>query len=307
MSQFPPALAPAARVDNLAVDIPHPRGRLRAPIRALEDVSLTAPRGRATALVGTNGAGKTTLLRTLTGILRPATGIVEVLGSSIGPAACAITPWVGVVPDEPVFPEEWTARDVIALRRRLGDRFDADGFTRMLREHRIRPNAMISSLSAGLATQFSIAHALSADPRFLILDEPFARLDPLARTDLLDTLRGFLAEEQDRSILISTHDLDGMDRFIDHLVVLHAGRTVLEGDVDELVESHVVAMYPSGAPSVPSGARTVGGDGAREVLIAVEDAVGLPPGTALREPTLPEIVSLTLAARSGRHDTEALA
>lgn len=292
--------APAVRVEHLAVDIPHPRSRYRAPTPALADVSFTALRGQVTALVGTNGAGKTTVLRALTGALRPASGSIEVLGRTVGPADCACPAGVGVVPDTPVFPEGWTAKDVIALRRRLGDPFDTSLFPRMLRASGIRPNAMIGSLSAGETTAFSLAAALAIDPQLLVLDEPFARLDPLARTSLIDLLRDQLADDDSRSVLLSTHDLDGMDRFVDHLVVMHEGRTVLEGDVDDLLEAHLVATYPSDALSIPQGARPIGSSGAAEALIATDDAVGLPAGTALREPRLPDLVGLSLAARAGR-------
>lgn len=293
-------VAPAIRVQQLAVDIPHPRSRYRAPTPALHDISFTAPRGQVTALVGTNGAGKTTVLRALTGALRPAAGSIEVLGRTVGPADRACPEGVGVVPDAPVLPEEWTAQDVIALRRCLGDPFDTSLFPRMLQASGIRPRAMIGSLSAGQTTAFAVAAALATDPRLLVLDEPLTRLDPLARSTLVDLLRDRLTDDDSRSVLLSTHDLEGMDCFVDHLVVLHEGRTVLEGDVDELLEAHVVATYPAGAPQIPLGARPLGRSGAAEALIATDDSVGLAPGTALREPDLPDLVGLTLAARAGR-------
>lgn len=292
--------APAVRVEHLAVDIPHPRSRYRVPTPALCDVSFTAPRGQVTALVGTNGAGKTTVLRALTGALRPVSGSIEVLGLTVGPADCACPAGVGVVPDAPVLPDEWTAQDVIALRRCLGDPFDTSLFPRMLQASGIRPNALIGSLSAGEATRFALAAALATDPQLLLLDEPLARLDPLARSSLVDLLRDRLADDDSRSVLISTHDLDGMDRFVDHLVVMHEGRTVLEGDVDDLLEAHLVATYPCDALSTPHGARPIGSSGAAEALIATNDSVGLPAGTALREPSLPDLVGLTLAARAER-------
>lgn len=278
----------AVRVDNLSVAVPHPRSRYRAATPVLDEVSFTAPRGHVTALVGTNGAGKTTLLRTLTGALRPSSGSIDVLGSPVGPPEDACPPGVAVVPDAPVLPEEWTAREVIALHRRLGDPFDPRGFTAMLRARGIGRRTMIGSLSAGQSTHFSLAHALAKDPQLLVLDEPLARLDPLARTELIDRLRERIAADDSRSVLLSTHDLDGMDRFVDRLVVLHEGRTVLEGDVHELLEGHLVATCR----------------GEAETLIGVDDAVGLPPGTALREPGLAELVSVTLASVSGRTDPE---
>ncbi len=285
--------APAAvRVENLAVDIPHPRSRYRAPTPALSDVNLTAPQGRITAVVGTNGAGKSTTAHTLTGALRPKAGRVEVLGVEMGEVGRPCPPGVGLVPDHPLLPDEWTAEDVIRLRTRMGDEFDADGFLRMLRGSGIRRRAMLRSLSTGQATLFSLAHALATDPQLLLLDEPFARLDPLARSELIDRFRDRLAEDDSRSILLMTHDLEGMERYVDQVAVLHHGRTILEGAVDALLEEHLVA---AALTHRTSGRESKAGV-ARESLIRAEDAVGLAAGTALREAGLGDLVRLSLSA-----------
>ena len=282
----------AVRVQNLAVDIPHPRSRYRAPTSALSDVSLTAPQGRITAVVGTNGAGKSTTAHTLTGALRPRAGRVEVLGMEMGASELPCPPGVGLVPDQPLLPDEWTAQDVIRLRARMGDEFDADGFLRMLRGSGIRRHAMLRSLSAGQVALFSLAHALATDPRLLLLDEPFARLDPLARSELIYRFRDRLAEDDSRSILLMTHDLEGMERYVDQIAVLHRGRTILEGAVDALLEEHLVAATPTHGTS---GRESEAG-GVRESLIRAEDAVGLAAGTALREAGLGDLVRLSLSA-----------
>jgi len=246
------------------------------------DVSVTVPRGSVTALVGTNGAGKTTTLRALTGALLPAFGTIEVLGRPVGGAEEGCPPGVELVPDEPLFPEEWTARDVIALRSALGDRFDADAFQRMLCEEGLRPRTMIGELSAGQAVLFSLANALAATPELLLLDEPFARLDPLARTQLIDRLRDLLAEDDSVAVLLSTHDLLGMDRFLDRLAILDAGCTVLEGSVEDLLEDHVLA------------------DIGHEALVSTQEAPHLPPGTSMRRPSLTELAERTLVGCHGR-------
>lgn len=287
---------PAVQVAGLAVDRIDPARRHDGPVHALSDVSFTAPAGRVTALVGTNGAGKTTVLRSLVGALRPQRGRIEVLGSEVGPAEAACPAGVAVVPDAPVHPPDTTADDVVRLHRKLRDPFDVRGFGRRLRRHGIDPGAGISALSAGQATRAALAEALSLDPTLLLLDEPMARLDPLARREVLDELRDHLAGGQERSILLSTHDLDGMDRFVDHLVVLHAGRTVLEGDIDDLLEGHLIATVAADSDPPLAGARTVGPDGAMsEGLLDAETAVDLPRGAHLREPTLPELIGFTLA------------
>ncbi|MGY5764080.1 ATP-binding cassette domain-containing protein [Brachybacterium sp. DNPG3] len=302
----------------MSVELARQSGPLRPvrTVRALEDVSFTAPSGCVTAIVGTNGAGKTTLLRALTGAVPVASGAIEVLGAPVGPASLARPAGVGVVPDAPLLPPDWSADDVVRLHRRLGDPLDVPALGRDLRRHGIDPGAPISRLSAGQATRFSLAVALAQDPALLLLDEPLARMDPLARRELLDDLREHLARSgptgggptevgatgdgstEDgpmRSILLSTHDLDGMDRFVDRLVVLHEGLTVLTGDVDRLLEDHLVALMPSADASARSSRGAARSPGTRERLLPLDDAVGLPPGTALREPDLADLVELALA------------
>lgn len=277
---------PAARVDRLALSLPHPRSRYRASTPALDDVSVTVPRGAVTALVGTNGAGKTTTLRALTGALRPERGTIEVLGRPVGGSEEGLPPGVELVPETPLFPGEWTARDVIALRSTLGDPFDADAFLGMLREEGLRPRAMIGELSAGQSTLFSLASALAAGPELLLLDEPLARLDPLGRTLLIDRLRDLLAADDSFTVLLSTHDLLDMDRFLDRIAILDAGCTVLEGSVEDLLEEHLLA------------------DCGHEVLVPAQEAPHLPAGTPLRRPTLAELAVHTLADGGGDREEE---
>lgn len=311
--------AEAVRVRDLSVAL-DPRG-LSRPRPVLHGVDLTVPEGRVTALVGTNGAGKTTLLRTIIGSLRPVSGTIEVLGRPMGGAEDRLPQQAGVVPDQPMFPPDWSAHDVAKLYRRRMPGFDVHVMGRQLRECGVEPSAQIKKLSAGRQTQLSLATALAAVPRLLILDEPLARLDPLARPDLVDRLRDHMAAGEDHSVLISTHDMDGMERFVDHLVVLHEGHAVLEGDVDELLEGHLVVdlardqadavdQPAADAPSARSAGSVGGasadtqgpilrgahGSGAErvEALVGADDAASLPPSAGLRAPELREFVAFVL-------------
>lgn len=157
----------------------------------------------------------------------------------------------------------------------------------------------VSSLSRGQLTQIAVAAALARDPRLLLLDEPFARLDPLARTDLVDELREMMTRG-DRTILLSTHDLEGMDRFVDHLVVIADGRAVLEGEVEMLCEEFLLLEQPSDrAPGSDPGSPLIGPattGGTTRGLVAVDDAAGLMPEVSLRRPTMSELVTHCLRA-----------
>lgn len=320
--------APAVRAHRLAVAIPRIPWRPDLPV--LHRVDLTAPAGRATVIVGANGCGKTTLLRALTGQLRPAAGSIRILGAELGPADAPLPPDAAIVPDQPAWPPSWDADQIAGVLKRQqamrgrdaqagrargtdaapdGDLHGAVAVAarsstvptpldlalagRILREHGVPLSRPIGRMSRGQQTWVSIAFAIAMRPRLIILDEPLARLDPLGREHVVDLLREHLAGGDDRSVLMTSHDLDGMDRFADHLVVMAHGRSILEGDVDDLLDDHVIAAFDERAAA--DGVRLLGprriSGGGVEALVRVDDAVGLPPGADLRRPELTELIT----------------
>lgn len=208
----------------------------------------------------------------------------------MGPADVPLPPGATYVADAPALPDHWTAHDVATLLRSVVPGFDVRAFGAGLRDHGVSVDRRLRDLSRGQATQLQIAAALAARPRLIILDEPLARLDPLARHALIDELRDFMAQAEDRSVLLTSHDLDGMEQFADHLVVMDAGRCVLEGDVETLCDSHLLA---EGALD-PANPALIGpeaaGQGVR-ALVDVEDAPGLIPIPALSRAGLTDIVT----------------
>lgn len=291
------AAAAAITVRGLHVDLHDPSMWTRPLRRVLRDVSFDVPRGQVTVLVGTNGAGKTTLLRTLSGAIAPRAGELEVLGVPLGGPEGALPARVGIVPDVPFQPEHWTADDLVRAQRRVEPSYDARLVGRLLRRAGVSPSAQLSRLSAGQRTRLLLAVALGIGPDLLMLDEPFARLDPLARHDVLDELRAHLAGGEDRTILLSTHDLGEIERFVDHVVLLHDGAVVLEGGALDLVEEHLVAtLEPGGALPELRGTRRSGDR--VEALVRAEDAVGLAGLTDLRRPTLQDVLTFSLREAS---------
>ncbi len=284
----------AIAVRGLDVHLPDPRRWTRPTRHVLRDVSFDVPRGQVTALVGTNGAGKTTLLRTLSGAYAPGAGHIEVEGVPIGGPEDALPAGVAIVPDTPFQPDRWSADDLVIAQRRAEPDYDARLVGRLLRRARLGPDAQLRRLSAGQRTRLLLAVALGIRPTLLMLDEPFAHLDPLARTEVLDQLREHLADGDDRTILLSTHDLGEMDRFVDHIVLVHEGRVVLERSALDLLEDHLMV---TAAPSTPHTAALRGtrrsGDRI-EALVRAEDAVGLDGLMDLRPPTLQDVLTFTL-------------
>lgn len=288
-------LAPAIAVQDLSVHLPSQRRFGRAPHHVLRGIDLTVPSGQVTALVGSNGAGKTTLLRTLSGAIRPSAGSVTVLGDPIGGPEDALPAGVGVVPDQPFQPDHWSADDMVRILRKMEHRVDAAGIGRRLRRAGIDPGTAIKELSAGQRTRLVLSVVLGAAPSLLLLDEPFARLDPLAREDVLDELRRHQAEGEDRAILLSTHELGSLERFVDHVVLLHEGKVLLEGPLLDLADQHLVATIPID-PLPPMrllrGHRRTGD--VLDALVATEDAVFLPGNAGLRRATIQDVLTFTL-------------
>ena len=296
----------AVVVRDLEVRLPGTDRPYAASLPVVRELDLTAPTGQVTALVGANGAGKTTTLRAVTGALPFTSGTVEVLGAALGPARLRPPHGLASVPEVSAYPRRWTAMHVAQLRARLVPGFDARGFEELLTRFRVPPGRELGRLSRGQATQLGLAAALAQDPQLLVLDELFAHLDPLARTELVDTLREVVAREN-RTLLLATHDLEGMDRFVDQLVVIAQGRDVVSGDVETLREEYLLLEQGQGASRpVPGGlligATTVGA--ATRALVHIDDAVGLPTDVSLRRPDVSEIVThLMRAARPGAPGT----
>lgn len=288
-------------VSGLEVHLPGGDSPYAASLAAVRGLELTVPTGQVTALVGANGAGKTTTLRAATGALPFTSGTVEVLGAALGPARVRPPQGLASVPDVSAYPRRWTADQVAQLRARLVPGFDARRFEGLLTRFGVPPGRELGRLSRGQAAQLGLAAALAQDPQLLVLDEPFAHLDPLACTELVDTLREDRAR-QDRTLLLATHDLEGMDRFVDQLVVIAQGRDVLSGDVESLREEFVLLEQGQGrarlGPELLIGPATVGT--ATRALVHVEDAAGLPTDASLRRPDMSEVIThLMRAARTG--------
>ena len=233
-----PESEPAVVFDAVHVDLASRDRTYATPDRVLASLSFTAPAGRITALIGANGAGKSTAIAALSGAIGVRAGRITVLGRDMSDADAPLPDAAAVVGDEPGLP---TTLRIPALLRAVAagkPRMDAALAWQMIDREGISISATLGSLSRGQVAVLQRAIALAADPDLLVLDEPAARLDPLGREVLADELRAFMAGRDTRSVLMATHDLDGIERLADHLVVIADGRCVLEEDLDALAEVH---------------------------------------------------------------------
>jgi ABC-2 type transport system ATP-binding protein len=203
---------------------------------ALADCTLSIPAGRIVGLVGPNGAGKTTLLHLAVGMLTPTSGTIEVLGGrpASGPAQLAKVGFVAQ--DAPVY-AGFTVADHLRFGAHMNPGWDAalarDRIDRLGLDLRQRAG----KLSGGERAQLALTLALAKQPELLILDEPIASLDPLARSEFLRSLADFTASRQ-ISVVMSSHLVSDLERICDYLIVLVASRVQVAGPVAELLASH---------------------------------------------------------------------
>jgi ABC-2 type transport system ATP-binding protein len=232
---------------------------------ALRECSLAVPAGRIVALVGPNGAGKSTLMGMITGLLRPTTGRIAVFGDV--PNGRGMHPSVSYLTQQkPLYPQ-FTVAETLKFGRNSNPGWDQAYAEDLVARAAVPLTARVGTLSGGQRTRVALAVALGKRPRLLVLDEPLADLDPLAREVVLKTLVTE-CRTQDITVLLSSHVLAELEGVCDHLVLLSGGRVQLAGDVPELLNGHVVLVGPLDAPCpAPPGsivdAQTV--DGARVV------------------------------------------
>jgi ABC-2 type transport system ATP-binding protein len=216
---------------------------------ALRGCTLSLPTGGVIALVGPNGAGKTTLLRLTVGLTAPSAGRVRVFGGSPSantPSALARTGFVAQ--DHPLY-ARFTVADLLRYGRATNVRWDRGLAERRLARLDIPLDRRAGALSGGQQAQVALALALAKRPELLVLDEPLASLDPVARREFLQALMGAVAEEG-VTVLLSSHIVSELERVCDHLVLLTRGRVVLSGDIEELLGAHRVLVGPRGTAAV---------------------------------------------------------
>jgi ABC-2 type transport system ATP-binding protein len=207
---------------------------------ALRRCTLTVPEGAIVGLAGANGAGKSTLLGLATGLLAPTEGRIGVLGRDprADPGALAE---IGYVAQGAPLYTSFTVGDTIEFARRTNPNWDAAIAGEFL--GRLRPSARVGSLSFGQRSRLALALALGKRPRVVLLDEPFARLDPLAGREFLQLLMDGAAATSS-TVVVASHVVSDIERVCDHIVLLADGCVRLQGDVEAILDSHRLVTGP---------------------------------------------------------------
>jgi ABC-2 type transport system ATP-binding protein len=206
---------------------------------ALRECTLAVPAGHVAALVGPNGAGKTTLLN----LAAPSAGAVTVLGDRPAGSPAALDGIAFVAQDTPVY-KNLSAADMLHLTANPNRRFDQAYAQARLGELGIPLNRKAGKLSGGQRAQLALTVALARRPRLLVLDEPVAMLDPIARHDLMATVMTATADDG-VSVVLSSHVLADLERVADYLILLSRGRVQAAGEVEDLLATHRVLTGPA--------------------------------------------------------------
>ncbi|TQN32144.1 ABC-2 type transport system ATP-binding protein [Haloactinospora alba] len=236
-----PAATPALRTSGL--------GKRYGGTWALRDCSVSVPRGRICFLVGTNGAGKSTLLDLVCGIAEPTTGTVDVLGSPVarGEGSRRVS---FLDQNKPLF-RSFTVDEMMRTGRELNPSWDASLARRVLAVGDIPGSARVNTLSGGHRGLVALALTLGKSADLVLLDEPLAELDPVARHEVLGLVLAEAAERE-LTVVISSHTLPDMDGVCDYLLLLNQGRVQLAGEPEEIARAHRRVTTVPGAEDAES-------------------------------------------------------
>lgn len=214
---------------------------------ALSDCTVSIPPNRVVGLVGHNGAGKSTLLQLSTGLVAPSSGSIEVFGERPGGSPEQLARVGFVAQDAPVY-AGLSVAEHLRLGARLNPRWDAGLAEARVHQLGLDPGQRAGRLSGGQRAQLALTVAAGKRPDLLILDEPVAALDPLARRVFLQNLMEFVAE-QHTSVILSSHLITDLERVCDYLVLLSGSRLQLAGEVEDLIAGHYRLTGPRRDPA----------------------------------------------------------
>jgi ABC-2 type transport system ATP-binding protein len=257
---------------------------------ALKDCSLSVPAGRVVALVGPNGAGKTTLLHMVVGLLSPDEGNVTVLDGAVG--IRETLPRIAfLAQDKPLY-DGFSVADMLRFGARMNPRWDNELALARLAELGIPLDRKVGGLSGGQQAQVALTLAFAKRPELLVLDEPLANLDPLARHEIM---RGLMAAVADggMTVVLSSHVVSDLEDTCDWMVVLNHGRVQVSGDIGDLLAGHRLLTGPAELADGVAARLPVVDDtrtGRQATMVARTGSVTLDPRWTSRGVNLEELV-----------------
>jgi ABC-2 type transport system ATP-binding protein len=268
---------------------------------ALADCTLSVPAGHVVGLVGPNGAGKTTLLGLTTGMLAPSTGAIEVLGGRPGSGRAQLARVGYLAQGAPVY-AGLSVADHLRLGARLNPGWDAGLARSRIERLDLDPRQKAGTLSGGQRAQLALALAIAKRPGLLVLDEPVASLDPLARREFLRDLMEATAD-QELSVVLSSHLITDIERVCDYLIVLVGSRVLAAGPSEELLATHRLLSGPRRDPaSLPDSVEVISAShtDVQSTLLVRSTGPVLDPAWTVSEVGLEDLVLAYMSQATGR-------
>lgn len=204
------------------------------------DCSLEVKKGHVTGLIGQNGAGKSTTFKAILGLISFDSGTINILGKSLQDFTAKDKQDLGVVLSDSCFSGYLTINDIIPIIDNLYQNFDKSFFIEQVKKFQLPRNKRIKDFSTGMKAKVKVLVAVSHNAKLLILDEPTAGLDVIARDELLEMLRDFIEKDEERSILISSHISSDLETLCDDLYMIHQGKVIMHEDTDVLLSDYAL-------------------------------------------------------------------
>ena len=199
------------------------------------DVSLEIPAGTVTGLIGKNGAGKSTTIKAILGLIKPDGGTVEVLGKDPQNFTPKDKEELGIALSDSGFSIMLSIHDIVKILKAMYRDFDEKFFLEQCKEQELPLDKTLKDFSTGMKAKLRVLVAISHGAKLLVLDEPTSGLDVLARNEILDILRNYLAQDSERSILISSHISSDLEGLCDNVYMIHNGKIILCEDTDAIL------------------------------------------------------------------------
>ena len=203
----------------------------------LDNVSFSVPTGSVCGFIGQNGAGKTTTIQIILDAIKRDGGEVYVFGKNINDGMAELKEDIGVVFDEMGFHDFLTPKQINTVMKNIYKNWDEEAFFDYLKKFSLPAKKECGKFSRGMRMKLQIATAMSHKAKLLIMDEPTSGLDPIVRNEIIQIFREFVIEE-DHSILLSSHITTDLEKIADEVVFIDAGKIVLSGNKDEIIEKH---------------------------------------------------------------------
>lgn len=202
------------------------------------ECSLQVKPGQITGLIGENGSGKSTTFKSILGLIRPDSGTIRIFGKERSGLDQTDRQRIAAVLSDSGFSGYLTIRDIIPILVHMYRRFDREYFQHQVKRFDLPENKMVKEFSTGMKAKLKLLAALGSRAKMFIMDEPTSGLDVVARDELLDLIREYMAENEDSSVLISSHISGDLESLCDDVYMIHEGKIVLHEDIDTLLSDY---------------------------------------------------------------------